>query len=247
MTKALSGSTVIVTGGSRGLGKAIALAFAAEGAKVGLLCRRSYETAREVARQIEREGGIAWAYPCDVADCGAVNSTIGDVFRKAGSLDLIVNNAGVSHSSLLLKTDEGTWDAVLATNLTGAFNLTRAALPYMLRQRRGHIVNIGSLSAIQGIAGSVAYCASKAGLIGLTLSSAREYGSRGIAVNAVLPGYMPTEMGKAMPRASREAILSENVLGRGSTPEDVARFIVRLVHMEGVSGQVFNLDSRPWW
>jgi len=145
-----------------------------------------------------------------------------------------------------LKTDEATWDEVVSTNLTGSFNCTRAVIPFMLRQKRGHIVNVGSLSGMRGMPGATAYCASKAGLIGLTLSTAREYGKRNIAVNAVLPGYMATEMGDSMPETSREAVLSENVLGRGSTIEEIARLIVRLVEMEGVSGQVFNLDSRPW-
>jgi len=236
----------IVTGASRGLGKAIALAFAREGAEVALLCRRNYAEAAEIARRIEREGGTAWACQCDVADSEAVGRTIDEVFRRAGSIDVLVNNAGVSHSSLLLKTDEATWDEVIATNLTGAFNCTRAVLRFMVLRRKGHIVNVGSLSGMRGAAGAAAYGASKAGLIGLTLATAREYGNRNIAVNAILPGLMPTEMGNAMPSASGERILSENLLGRGSTIEEVAAFVVRLVELEGISGQVFNLDSRPW-
>jgi len=242
----MRGSTAIVTGASRGLGKAIALAFAAEGAKVALICRSNYENACEVARRIETEGGVAWAYQCDVADSDAVSRTVENVFRRSGSIDVLVNNAGVAQSSLLLKTEGAAWDEAIGANLTGPFNFTRAVMPFMVRRRKGHIVNVGSLSAMRGMAGAAAYCASKAGLIGLTLSTAREYGRRNIAVNAILPGYMPTEMGKAMSSASREAILSENVLGRGSTIEEIAQFVVRLVQMEGVSGQVFNLDSRPW-
>ncbi len=238
--------TAIVTGASRGLGRAVALAFAKEGAKVALICRRNYEAACEIARQIEREGGTAWAYQCDVADSQAVSRTVEDIFRKAGSMDVLVNNAGVAHASLLLKTDDATWDEVIATNLTGAFNFTRAVLPYMVKHGKGHIVNIGSLSAMQGMAGAAAYCASKAGLIGLTLSTAREVGKRNISVNAILPGYMPTSMGQAMSPEAQQFILAENVLGRGSSIEQVAEFVVQLVQMEGVSGQVFNLDSRPW-
>ena len=243
----MKGSTAIVTGASRGLGKAIALALAAEGAKAALICRRRYEAACEVARQIESDGGIARAYRCDVADSERVNRTVEDIFEKSGSLDVLVNNAGVAHSSLLLKTGETLWDEMLGTNLTGAFHFTRAVIRYMAAQRKGHIINIGSFSAIHGMAGSVAYCASKAGLIGLTLSTAREYGSRGIAVNAVFPGYMPTEMGNAMSAEAKHALLSENVLRQGSTMTEVAQFIVRLVQMKGVSGQIFNLDSRPSW
>lgn len=242
----MGGWTAIVTGASRGLGEAIALAFAREDAKVALVCRRSYDAACEVARQIESEGGVAWAYQCDVADSETAKQTVKHIYQRAGSVEVLVNNAGLARSSLLLKTDEATWDEVVATNLTGAFNFTRAVLPFMLRQGKGHIVNVGSLSAMRGMAGAVAYCASKAGVIGLTLSTAREYGRKGIAVNAILPGYMPTEMGNAMSRTAREEILSENVLGRGSTIEEIALFVVRLVQMEGVSGQVFNLDSRPW-
>jgi 3-oxoacyl-[acyl-carrier protein] reductase len=241
----LDGLTAIVTGASRGLGKAILLAFSREGAKVALICRRGYDAACEAARQIESEGAVAWVYRCSVVDGHAVDRTVQDVFGKTGSIDVLVNNAGAAHSSLLLKTDGAIWDEVIATNLTGAFNFTRAVVRYMLRQDKGHIVNVGSLSAMRGMVGAAAYSASKTGLMGLTLSTAREYGRRNIAVNAILPGYMPTDMGKAMPEASREAILGENVLGRGSTIEEVAQFVVRLVQMEGVSGQVFNLDSRP--
>ena len=246
MEKGPSDWTAVVTGASRGLGKAIASAFARQGANVALLCRRESEEAHEVAGRIEKEGRTAWVWQCDVADSKAVRRTIEDVVRQAGSIEVLVNNAGVSHSSLLLKTDEATWDEVLSTNLTGAFNCTRAVLRFMVPQRRGHIVNVGSLSGMRGAAGSAAYCASKAGLIGLTLATAREYARHNIAVNAILPGYMPTAMGKAMASASRKRILSENLLGRGSTPEETAAFIVRLVQMEGISGQIFNLDSRPW-
>jgi len=238
--------TAVVTGASRGLGKAIALAFAREGVEVALLCRKNYAEAREVTRRISREGGRAWACQCDVSQSKAVGRTIAEVSRRTGSIEVLVNNAGVSHSSLLLQTDENVWDKVISTNLTGAFNCTRAVIPFMVRQRKGHIVNISSLSGVRGAAGAAAYCASKAGLLGLTLATAREYARHNIAVNAILPGYMPTDMGDSIPLASREGILSENVLGRGSTIEEVATFIVRLVQMEGVSGQVFNLDSRPW-
>jgi len=246
VTQPLKDTTAIVTGASRGLGKAIAVALAAAGAKVALLCKENCPAARETARRIEKEAGRAWAFPCDVADSEAVRRTIGEVSRRAGSIDVLVNNAGVSHSSLLLKTDERTWDEVISTNLTGAFNCTRAVIPFMLRRGKGHIVNISSLSGVRGAAGASAYCASKAGLIALTLATAREYGRHNIAANAVLPGYMPTDLGNSLSPASRQRILSENVLGRGSSIEEIAAFIARLIRMEGVSGQVFNLDSRPW-
>ncbi len=246
MGEAMKDAAAIVTGASRGLGKAIALAFAGEGAKVALVCRKNCAAAREIARRIQSEGGVAWAHQCDVGDSKAVACTVEEVFRRAGSIDVLVNNAGVSHSSLLLKTEEATWDEVIATNLSGAFNCTRAVVRFMVRQGKGHVVNIGSLSGMRGAAGAAAYCASKAGLVGLTLAVARECGNRNIAVNAILPGYMPTDMGKAIFPESRQRILSENLLGRGSTIEGIARFIVRLVGMEGVSGQIFNLDSRPW-
>ena len=238
--------TAIVTGASRGLGKAVAMRFAAEGAKVALFCRKNFAAGRETARRIEKEGGTARAFRCDVADAREVGRRVEEVSRWAGSIETLVNNAGASHSSLLLKTEERTWDEVISTNLTGAFHCTRAVIPFMLRQGRGHIVNVGSLSGMRGVAGAGAYCASKAGLIGLTLATAREYGSRNIAANVVLPGYMPTDMGDSLSPASRQRILSENVLGRGSSIEEIAEFILRLVRMEGVSGQVFNLDSRPW-
>lgn len=246
MREAMKDAAAIVTGASRGLGKAVALAFAEEGAKVALVCRKNYATAREIARRIESEGGVAWAHQCDVGDSKAVARTVEEVFRRSGSIDVLVNNAALSHSSLLLRTEDATWDEVMATNLTGAFNCTRAVLPFMVGQGKGHIVNIGSLSGVRGAAGAAAYCASKAGLLGLTLAAARECGNRNIAVNAILPGFMPTDMGNTMSLASRERILSENLLGRGSTIQEIARFVVRLVAMEGVSGQIFNLDSRPW-
>ena len=175
-----------------------------------------------------------------------VNQTINDIVRRAGRVDVLVNNAGVSHSSLLPATDEAVWDEVIATNLTGTFNCTRAVLPCMLKQKGGHIVNIGSLSGMRGVSGAAAYSASKAALVGLTLSIAKEYGRRNIAVNAILPGFIPTDMGTSMPLDSRQRILSENVLGRGLTIQQVAAFVVRLTQTEGLSGQVFNLDSRPW-
>jgi 3-oxoacyl-[acyl-carrier protein] reductase len=153
--------TAVVTGASRGLGKAIALAFASVGAKVALLFRRNITEASLVARRIEDQGGTAWAFQCDVADSAVVNQTINDVVRRAGGVDVLVNNAGVSHSSLLPGTDEAIWDDVIATNLTGAFNCTRAVLPCMLKQKRGHIVNIGSLSGMRGVSGGAVYSASK--------------------------------------------------------------------------------------
>jgi len=242
----MKGWSAVVTGASRGLGREIALALAEEGAKVALICRENYAQARDVAGGIGEKGGAAWAFQCDVRDSAAVGRTFEEIFQVAGSIEVLVNNAGISHASLLLRTDERTWDEMISTNLTGAFNCMRAVIPFMLRNGRGRIVNIGSLSGMRGMAGAAAYCASKAGLIGLTLSAAREYGRKNISVNAILPGYAPSDMGEAIPSSSVEEIFLDNVLGRGSTMKEVAAFVVRLVQMEGVSGQVFNLDSRPW-
>ena len=235
---------IVVTGASRGLGREIALRFGKAGEKVvvNFLVRES--DASSVAEAINRAGGEAITFQADVRKADAVDEMVCETERRWGALDVLVNNAGIANDGLLLRMTEQDWDDVLNSNLKGPFHTIRAASRIMMKSRRGHIINISSIVGIQGRVGQANYSASKAGLIGLTKAAAKELGRLNIQVNAVLPGYLPTEMGEAVSDAVLSRVLRENVLGRISDPAEVANFIYRLSLMNNVSGQVFNLDSR---
>lgn len=230
----------LITGSSRGLGKAVALAFGKNGHRVAVHCRKRMNEAIQVASQIK--GAVALR--ADVSDAGAVNDLVQNVMDKWGRIDVLVNNAGITRESLLLKTSETDFDEIVNTNLKGAFNCIQSAGRFMMKQKSGHIINISSFAGMKGKKGLSAYSAAKGGLIGLTMTAARELGRYGILANAVLPGYMLTDMGRNATERAMEEALQENILSSYSISEQVAEFILFLAGTTGITGQVFNLDSR---
>lgn len=232
--------TALVTGGSRGLGREISIALASRGYGVALNYLKSRREAEKLASSL---GGEAISLRADVGDSRAVEGMASDIRSKWGRLDVLVNNAAVTSDALLVKLGEEDWDRVIRTNLTGCFNTIKALALLLGESGGGHIVNISSISGLRGKEGQAAYSASKAALLGLTASAARELSEYNIRVNAVLPGYMPTDMGRASTGAMATARAS-SLLGKLSDPKDVAAFVVWLVETQTITGQVFNLDSR---
>ena len=230
----------LITGASRGLGREIALVLAGDGYSVSA---NYLSSSTEAAHLIKSAGRDSVALRADVGDSRQVRDVAEEIKRNFGRLDVIINNAGIAKDHLLLKQTELEWDSVIRTNLTGCFNVIRTLSPLMIESGGGHIINISSYSGLKGQAGQAAYSASKAALLGLTISAARELSEYNIRVNAVLPGYMMTEMGTGARKASEKA-KNVSILKTLSQPAEVADFIVRLVKTENISGQIFNLDSR---
>jgi len=235
---------VIITGASRGLGREIALRFGRAGDRIVVNFLSDEQAACAVVDKIGRSGGEAITFRADVTSSTEVDAMIEDTVKRWGSADVLINNAGRTNDGIALRMTEESWDKIIDTNLTGAFNTIRAAAHVMVQQRQGHIVNVSSLVGVQGREGQANYSAAKAGLLGLTKAAAREFGAYNIKVNAVLPGYLPTDMGARLSDVFHDRILAENTLGRASDLREVAEFIYQLSLLQNVSGQVFNLDSR---
>lgn len=243
--KELAGRVALVTGGSRGIGRAVACVLARMGAKVLVNYNGSEERAMETVREILEAGGEAEAYGCDVSDYDACGRMAEELLQRHGHVDILVNNAGITRDNLIMRMTEEDFDRVLDTNLKGAFNTIRHFSRSFLKQREGRIINISSVSGVTGNAGQANYSASKAGLIGLTKSVAKELGGKGIRVNAVAPGFIDTEMTGSLPEKVRAAVLAAIPAGRAGTAEDVARTVAFLAGRGGdyITGQVICVDG----
>ncbi len=238
------GKTALVTGSARGIGRTIAEKLAARGAKV-VISDVLIEAAEETAGQLRQQGFEAAAYKADVSNAEEVKALIDAVVAKFGSLDILVNNAGVTRDTLLMRMSEKDWDLVLDINLKGAFLMTQAAARIMMKQRYGRIVNITSVVGIMGNAGQANYSASKAGLIGLTKSSAKELAGRNITVNAVAPGFIDTDMTRKLPPEVIENFINATPLKRFGAPEDVAEAVAFLASDSAsyITGQVLGVNG----
>ncbi len=241
----LTDKIALVTGASRGIGAAIAKALAKEGAAVIINYNGSKEKAQAVADEITAAGGKAEIYQCSVADFDACREMIETMIKKHGRIDILVNNAGITRDGLLMKMSEADFDTVLDTNLKGAFHTIRHMSRWFLKQRSGKIINISSVSGILGNAGQANYSASKAGVIGLTKSTARELASRGINVNAIAPGFIATDMTDAMPEDAKKKMTEAIPLGRIGKPQEIADLAVFLASDKAdyITGQVFAVDG----
>ena len=235
----------IVTGAGRGIGKEIAKTLAAKGALVIVNYCGSAKRAEETVQEIEAAGGKAEAIQCDISDFTKAGEMMDYVIKTYGRVDILVNNAGITRDGLLMKMSEEDFDAVLNTNLKGAFNCIKHISRQMLKQKGGRIINISSVSGVMGNAGQANYCASKAGVIGLTKSVAREIGSRGITVNAIAPGFIDTEMTAVLPDDVKKAMGEQIPLKRFGTTEDVAQAAVFLASDRAayITGQVLCVDG----
>ena len=241
----LKNKIVLITGAGRGIGRAIAIALAKEGAEVVINYNGSEERAKEVKQTIEENGGKASIYKCNVSDFAACEAMIKDIVKEYGHLDILVNNAGITKDGLLMKMSEEDFDKVLDTNLKGTFHTIRAALRQMIRQRSGRIINMASVVGVSGNAGQANYAASKAGVIGLTKTAAREVASRGITVNAVAPGFIETDMTEVLPEKIKEASAAQIPLGKFGKAEDVANAVAFLASEDAgyITGQVLHVDG----
>jgi 3-oxoacyl-[acyl-carrier protein] reductase len=235
----------VVTGAGRGIGHAIAVRFAKEGARVASVSRTE-ANAQKTADEINAaRADAAKAYAIDVSDQAAVQKAAAQIFEDFGRVDILVNNAGVTRDGLSMRMSLDDWDIVLNTNLKGAFNFTQAVMRPMIKQRSGRIINISSIAGLIGNAGQANYAASKAGLIGLTKTLARELASRGITVNAVAPGLIETDMTTVLSEEIRQGILQKVPLGRLGEPEDIAGAVAYLASAEAkyITGQVLTVDG----
>ena len=241
----LTGKIAVVTGASRGIGRAIALKLASEGAAVIVNYNGSEEKALEVKQEIEAAGGRADICQCDVSDYGKCEGFIAEIIKEYGQIDILVNNAGITRDGLLMKMSEEDFDKVLKTNLKEAFNTIRFASRQMLKQRKGRIINMASVVGVTGNAGQANYAASKAGIIGLTKAAARELASRGVTVNAIAPGFIETDMTKILPEKVKEATVSQIPLGKFGQVEHVAAAAAFLASEEAeyITGQVLHVDG----
>ncbi|HEY3283869.1 MAG TPA: 3-oxoacyl-[acyl-carrier-protein] reductase [Armatimonadota bacterium] len=241
----LKGKVALVTGGSGGIGRAVVKALAEAGADVAVNYSRNQQ-AGEAAAEEARQGGVkAVALAADISDAAQVEALVAGTLEQLGGVDILVNNSGVTRDALLMRMKEEDWDTVLDTNLKGAFLCSRAVVKHLLKQRGGRIINVSSVVGVIGNPGQANYCASKAGLIGLTKSLAKEVASRGVTVNAVAPGFIATAMTAAMTDDQRDQILKAVPLGTYGTPEDVAAAVLFLASDAAryVTGTVLQVDG----
>jgi 3-oxoacyl-[acyl-carrier protein] reductase len=239
----LEGKNALITGGSRGIGKAIAVAFAREGANVAFTDIRRDEIMEETENELRSMGVKTNGYASDASSFDDSERVVDEIAKEYGRIDILVNNAGITRDNLLMRMTEADWDLVIKVNLKSVFNLTKAVQKYMLKQRSGSIVNMSSVVGVSGNAGQSNYSASKAGLIGFTKSIAQELGSRNIRCNAIAPGFIETDMTAKLPEDVRKAWAEQIPLRRGGKPEDVARACVFFASdlSEYVTGQVLNV------
>lgn len=239
----LQNKVAVVTGGSRGIGKAIAEKFAAEGASVAILYSSNSASADVVVEEIRNAGGTAKAYQCHVENSDEVGKTIDDVVNDLGKIDILINNAGITRDKLLMMMKEEDFDDVISVNLKGAYNTMRKVCPMLARQRWGRIINLSSIAGINGNAGQVNYSASKAGLIGMTKSAAREFAGRGITVNAIAPGFVETDMTEKF--ASDENVMKRIPVGRMGRPDEIASLALFLASDAAayITGEVIRIDG----
>ena len=240
-----SDTNVLVTGGTRGIGRAIVEAFAGAGARVAFTYRSSTDEADALKQDLDEQGTGTLVFQGDAADPEAAEEAVQGVLDAWDTLDVLVNNAGITRDGLMLRMDEEDWDAVIDTNLKSVFNFARAAYRPMMRQREGAIINMSSVVGVTGNPGQTNYAASKAGIIGFSKSLAKELGRRGVTVNVVAPGYVETDMTAALAEAAREAMLNAVPLGRPATPEDVAHAVLFLASPAAryITGHVLHVDG----
>ena len=241
----LDGKTALVTGASRGIGRAIALCLAAEGARVAINYAGNVKAAEEVKAAIEAAGGTAILCQADIADSAAVEAMVANVVKEFGTIDILVNNAGITRDTLLMRMKDEDFAKVLDTNLKGVFYCTKAISKLMMKKRSGRIVNMASVVGLVGNAGQTNYAAAKAGVIGFSKSAAKELASRGITVNVVAPGFIGTDMTAGLPESVKEKMLTDIPLGRMGEPEDVANAVLFLASDQAsyITGQVVNVDG----
>ena len=241
----LANKTALVTGASRGIGRATAIELAKAGAKVAVNYAGNRAAAEEVVAQIQAAGGQAFMVQADVGDAAAVDAMVKSVVEQFGSIDILVNNAGITRDNLIMRMKEEDWDAVIHTNLKGIFNCTKVVTKLMMKQRYGRIVNMTSVVGVMGNAGQSNYAAAKAGVIGFTKSMAKELASRNITVNAVAPGYISTDMTADLPDQAKADLQSQISLQRLGNPADVASAVLFLVSpgADYITGQTLHVDG----
>ena len=240
----LEGKTALITGGARGIGREIALLFAKEGANT-VICDVNLEQAEEAAKEIRDMGRDSIAFKADVTDSGDIQAMMDKILDKYKKLDILINNAGITRDNLVLRMSEEDWDKVIAVNLKGCFVCTKVAAKVMLKQHSGKIVNLASIIGIMGNSGQANYAASKAGIIGLTKSVAKELAPRGVCVNAIAPGFIKTDMTAKLPEEIRKKMLSVIPLGRFGEAKDVANLVLFLSSESSsyITGQVVQIDG----